>query len=130
MIPRRKYGNKKVVNSFGEFDSALEYKRFLILKDEEGRGVIRNLRRQVPYLLIPNQYATEIVHLKTKDKVVEKLAERKVEYVADFVYEKDGKDVVEDTKGLRLADYILKRKMMLYFHGIAIREVKKPTEPI
>lgn len=130
MIPRRKYGNKKIQNAFGEFDSALEYKRYLILKDEEGRGGIHNLRRQVPYLLIPNQYATEIVHLKTKDKEVEKLAERKVEYVADFVYEKDGKDVVEDTKGLRLADYILKRKMMLYFHGIAIREVKKPTEPI
>lgn len=130
MIPRRKYGNKKIKNAFGEFDSALEYRRFLILKDEEGRGVIRNLRRQVPYLLIPNQYATEIVHLKTKDKEVERLAERKVEYVADFVYEKAGEEVVEDTKGMRLADYIIKRKMMLYLHGIAIREVKKPTEPI
>lgn len=130
MIPRRKYGNKKIQNAFGEFDSTLEFRRFLVLKDAEGRGLILNLRRQVPYLLIPAQYTTEVVHLKTKDKEVERLAERKVEYVADFVYEKAGKEIVEDTKGMRLADYIIKRKMMLYFHGIAIREVKKPTEEI
>lgn len=130
MRPVRKYGNKKIVNAFGEFDSALEYRRFLVLKDAERQGVISNLRCQVPYLLIPHQYKTVIVHLKTKDKTEEKLVERKVEYVADFVYVKDGLEVVEDTKGMRLADYILKRKMMLYFHKIEIREVKKASEAV
>ena len=33
-----------------------------------------------------------------------------------------GKEVVEDAKGMRTRDYILKRKMMLYFHGIKIQE--------
>ena len=80
---RRKYGNKKIVNAFGEFDSALEYRRFLVLKDAEGRGVISNLRRQVEYELIPNQYKTRVKHLKTKDKEETYLAERKVSYFAD-----------------------------------------------
>ena len=35
----------------------------------------------------------------------------------------NGKIVVEDTKGLRTKDYIIKRKLMLYVHNIRIREV-------
>lgn len=34
-----------------------------------------------------------------------------------------GQTVVEDTKGVRTKEYILKRKMMLFFHGIVIKEV-------
>lgn len=127
---RRKYGNKKIVNAFGEFDSALEYRRFLVLKDAEGRGLISNLRRQVEYELIPNQYKTRVKHLKTKDKEETYLAERKVSYFADFVYQKGNEEVVEDTKGLRLGDYIIKRKMMLFLKGISIREVEKAGEDI
>jgi len=46
-----------------------------------------------------------------------------VDYVADFVYETDGFLVVEDVKGLKTRDYVLKRKMMLYMHGIRIQEI-------
>lgn len=130
MIPRRKFGNKKIENAFGVFDSALEYKRYLVLQDEQRRGNIRGLQRQVEFELIPNQYRKRIKQLKTKVKEEEYLAERKVSYFADFVYYKGNDKVVEDTKGMRLADYILKRKMMLFFHNIIIREVKKPTEPV
>lgn len=53
-----------------------------------------------------------------------KLLERKAEYVADFVYfNQDGRMVVEDAKGVRTREYILKRKLMLWVYGIAIKEV-------
>lgn len=129
-MTRRKYGNKKVVNAYGAFDSLNEYKRFLFLKDAERRGEIKDLKRQVEYILLPDQYRDELVHLKTKDKYVTKLQERKVSYFADFVYLKGDELVVEDFKGLRLQEYKLKRKLMLYLKGIRIREVDKPTEPI
>lgn len=131
MLPTQlKYHNKKVKNAFGEFDSVLEYKRYLVLKDAERRGEIRNIQRQVEYILVPNQYRTEVVHMKTKDKYVEKLIERNVTYVADFVYMKGDEVVVEDTKGLRLNDYVIKRKLMLFLRGVRIQEVDKPGEPV
>ena len=52
------------------------------------------------------------------------LAERKCEYIADFVYtDKDGNTIVEDAKGVRTPEYKIKRKLMLYRHGIKIKEV-------
>ena len=50
------------------------------------------------------------------------LLERKVTYIADFMYEENGKAVVEDTKGLRTKEYVIKRKLMLYKYGIRIEE--------
>ena len=43
-------------------------------------------------------------------------------YVADFVYEDNGDTVVEDTKGMRTKEYVIKRKLMLYRYGIRIKE--------
>lgn len=130
MIPRRKYGNKKVEFGGEKFASKGEFNRWLFLKDAEGRGEITGLRKQVEFILIPTQYRNEIVHLKTKDKIVQRVAEREVTYIADFVYFKGGQMVVEDFKGFPDEKYPIKRKMMLFFNGIAIREVKKPTEPV
>ena len=106
-----KYGNKKVVVDGIEFDSKREARRYIDLKAMEIAGLIQNLRLQVRYLLIPSQ------------RIDGKVVEREVVYVADFVYEQDGKTVVEDSKGHRTKEYILKRKMMLFFLGIQIREV-------
>ena len=50
-------------------------------------------------------------------------SERACKYVADFVYTKSGEVVVEDVKGHRTPEYIIKRKLMLWRHGIAIQEV-------
>ena len=130
MYGRRKYGNKIVQTTEGKFDGKREWQRWLILKDAESRGVISNLRRQVEYELLPKQTIQKVEHLKTKDKVVDAFAEHPVKYVADFVYEKDGQTIVEDFKGIRTDVYIIKRKMMLYFHKISIREVEKATEPV
>lgn len=54
-----------------------------------------------------------------------RLLERKVEYVADFVYTdvETGENIVEDTKGIRTTEYIIKRKLMLAVHSIRIKEV-------
>lgn len=212
--PRHKFNNKKVETPEGVFDSKGEWQRWLFLKEAEKNGQISDLRRQVKYTLIPTQYRTEIVHLKTKDKEVQKVTEREVTYTADFVYllpadlvvqrcgneirrlfrdndyqepndedllaivkdgvkgvyrylemleEKEAKRlkvprqvaeqwkriaiqeaedvedfrkinsfriVVEDFKGFPNDRWPLKKAMMLYFHGVAIREVKKPGEPI
>lgn len=106
-----KYGNKKVEVNGILFDSKREARRYLDLRAMEIAGQIQNLRLQVKYELLPSQ------------RVDGKVAEREVTYVADFVYEQNGETVVEDSKGHRTKDYILKRKMMLYIHGIRIREV-------
>ena len=76
-------------------------------------GLISNLREQVPFELIPNQRGPD-----------GKVIERALIYKADFVYtDTDGSTIVEDTKGFRTKEYIIKRKLMLFVHGIRIKEV-------
>ena len=123
MYKVNKYHAKKVIFDGITFDSKKEGMYYLRLKDMLRSGEISNLRMQVPYELLPAIYKDEVVHMKTKDKVVKKLVQRAVTYVADFVYEKDGSEYVIDTKGMRLADYILKKKMMLALKGIEIVEI-------
>lgn len=132
---RPKYGNSKT--SFGgeEYDSKRERDRHIYLMGQERQGRISDLKRQVTFHLIPAQYETVEKRLKTKTKQVSQCVERAVDYTADFTYIKDGELVVEDVKAAassRVLDktYILKRKMMLYFHGIKIKEVYKPTDAI
>nr|MBO6294647.1 DUF1064 domain-containing protein [Schwartzia sp. (in: firmicutes)] len=43
-------------------------------------------------------------------------------YIADFVYERDGKTIVEDFKGLRTDVYKLKRAMLYNKYGIKVFE--------
>ena len=99
------------------FDSKLEARRYMDLWLMQRGGEISGLRTQVKYELIPKQ-----VH---KDGTKEK----GIDYVADFVYEQGGETVVEDSKGFRDTSsaayrlFVMKRKMMLYFHGITVREV-------
>lgn len=106
-----KYGSKKITADGMTFDSRKEYFRWHELSLLERAGVISGLQRQVRFELIPSQ------------KIDGKVVERPVHYVADFVYQEDGQTIVEDTKGFKTKDYILKRKMMLHTHGIRIREV-------
>ncbi len=135
---RPKYGNTKIKNAYGTYDSQLEWSRFLFLSNREKEGEITNLRRQVEYLLIPAQYGTEIKHLKTKDKEVRVLLERSCSYVADFVYERNGKTIVEDCKGedkpyrgrtfsTQTADFKIKKKLMLWVHQIQVKIISSPT---
>ena len=124
-----KYGNKKVIIDGEVFDSKREYYRYMDLKLLESCGAISDLRRQVTYELIPVQREKSTrVYKKGRKKgqpIEGKIIEKAVTYIADFVYTDSatGKEVVEDAKGMRTRDYIIKRKLMLYIHGIRIQEV-------
>lgn len=123
---RTKYGNKKVVNQYGSFDSKKEFERYLVLLDMEKKGEISNLERQVPYEIIPAQYEVVSIQLKMKVKKQKRIKERATYYYADFTYVKDGSTVVEDVKAsAQFQDevYRLKRKLMLYVHNITINEI-------
>ena len=102
-----KYGNVKTTTSDGiTHDSIKEANRWCELKLLERAGKIRLLQRQVRFELIPKQDG-----------------ERPVFYIADFTYIEDGKYVVEDVKGKRTKEYIIKRKLMRWIHGIKIKEI-------
>lgn len=123
-----KYSNVKTVTSDGIIhDSLKEARRWTELKLLERAGEIKDLQRQVKYQLIPPQYEGYTRYSKNGKKLKDgvKLIEREVAYIADFVYTdtKTGETVVEDTKGLRTKEYIIKRKLMLYMKAIKIKEV-------
>ena len=111
MAYRSKYHSRKATVDGIEFDSQKEARRFRELSLLERAGQITGLQRQVKFELIPSQ------------KIDGKVVERAWTYVADFVYMENGKMVVEDTKGFKTKDYIIKRKLMLHLQGIRIREV-------
>ena len=123
-LKRAKYRNNKIVFDNATFDSMKEYRRYLDLLSLQMAGEIKDLRRQVKYILIPAQREPDTVGKRGGVKKG-KLLEREVAYFADFVYidTKTGEEIVEDTKGIRTTEYILKRKMMLYFHKIRIHEI-------
>lgn len=110
---RNKFGAVKTVVDGISFDSKAESRRYLVLKDMQKRGEISGLVLQVRFELIPAQV--------TKDA-----KEKPVYYEADFAYhDKDGAYVVEDVKSgpTKTKEFVIKRKLLLWIHGIAIREV-------
>ena len=117
MKTKNKYSAKKVTVDGIQFDSKKEANRYCELKLLERCGAITDLELQKEFLLIPAQ------------KINGKVVERAVKYKADFVYKENGKIIVEDVKGYRdpssagYAKFVLKRKLMLYVHGIRVREV-------
>lgn len=123
-IEMSKYHSKKITWDGETFDSIKEYNRWKELKLLERAGEITGLKRQVKIKLLPTQREFSGEVGKNGKFKKGKLLEREVSYIADFVYSnKIGATVVEDVKGFRTKEYILKRKMMLYFHGIRIKEV-------
>lgn len=128
MTYKSKYYNVKTRALDGTvFDSHKEARRWQELLLLQKAGKITDLRRQVEYELIPNQYETYERYGKDGKRLKdgERLLERKVTYVADFVYTiaETGENIVEDAKGVRTKDYILKRKLMLAVHSIRVKEV-------
>lgn len=124
-----KYRNKKVKADGEVYASIKEYRRYKDLKLLEKCGAIKDLRKQVKYELIPAQKEKSTrVYTKGRKKgqpIEGKVIEKAVTYKADFTYidSATGKMVVEDAKGMRTRDYVIKRKLMLYIHGIKIQEV-------
>lgn len=128
--PRTKTGNQRFTLDGIEFDSKREAYRYAELSLLLKAGKIRDLQRQITYELIPAQREPDIIGVRggiTKGKCIE----RSVSYVADFVYvdNETGETVVEDAKGYRQTEaamykvFVMKRKLMLWRHGIRVREV-------
>lgn len=126
-----KYHSQKAIVNGIAFDSLKEARRYSVLLLLQKAGEISDLQMQVPFELLPPQYeeSTEVYKSgKNKGKQKpKKLLERGVNYIADFVYVRDGKIVVEDTKGYKqgqaYALFVVKRKLMLYKYGIKVQEV-------
>lgn len=122
---RNKYHARKCVLNGIEFDSRKEAQRYSELILLQRAKEITNLQRQVKFVLIPAQY--EVYERYGKNgkelKPGNRCIEKECAYVADFVYEENGKTVVEDVKGMKTKDYIIKRKLMLFKFDIRIREV-------
>ena len=114
-LTKNKYGNRKTKYDGRTFDSKKEERRYRQLADMETAGLISDLRTQVKFVLIPTQ----------KDPATGKVLERECSYFADFVYvdTTTSTTVIEDVKGFRTADYIIKRKLMLERYGIRIQEL-------
>ena len=104
-----KYHAKKTTVDGIEFDSAKEAKRYAKLRALEDAGKIQHLRLQVPFELLPSFECDGVKY-------------RGMSYVADFVYYRDGKQVVEDVKGVKTPEYKLKKKLMAYVNHINIEE--------
>ena len=112
---RAKYGNEKAVRTMpsGEirtFDSLREARRYDQLRALYEAGAIQGLRLQQTFTL-QEGYVT-----------AEGETVRPITYKADFVYQVNGKTMIEDVKGLKTDKYRMKYKMMLE-HGHKITEV-------
>lgn len=96
-----KYHSRKTSCLYGHIhDSKREAIRCNELHLMQRAGEIRSLQVQVKFELLPARKYDNMPN------------ERKVEYIADFVYVQDGVTVIEDSKGHRTTDYIIKRKLL------------------
>ena len=113
---KSKYNARKTSVDGITFDSAKEAQHYATLLLLERAGVIENLKLQPRFLL--QEGFTYNGH-----------KERKIEYVADFQYERNGQTIVEDVKGMKTEVYKLKRKLFLYkYRDIVFREVDQWEE--
>ena len=125
-----KFNAKKIQTADGEIhDSRKEANRWEELLLLQKAGELSDLRRQVKFQLLAPQYE-EVKRFSKKGQPLKpsrRILERGVDYIADFVYKKDGEVVVEDVKGYKkgaaYAVFAIKRKLMLMIHGIKVQEV-------
>jgi len=109
-----KYGNRHVQCDLGgkthTHDSVAERNRCHVLHVKQERGEIHHLEIHFRYPLMVNDVPIGV-------------------YEADFVYyvrpDPDGASVlvVEDVKGVRTRDYILKARLMKALYNIEVQEV-------
>ena len=124
----KKYGNAKSEVDGEIFDSRKEARRYIELQWLLKAGTIKDLRRQVRFVLVPAQREPDEIGPRGGRKPG-KLIEKEVAYVADFVYTdtETGETVVEDVKGYKGGSaytvFSLKRKLMMHIYGIKVKEV-------
>ncbi len=110
----QKYSNERIVDPGGlKFDSKAEHKRWHHLVLLQRAKQIRDLERQVVYVLAP------AVKIAGRNRPP-------LRYIADMRYTvvETGEVVVEDVKGAVTPEYRIKRHLMCTVHGIEIREIR------
>lgn len=108
---KSKYHSTKQIIDGHVFASKKEAARYAELKLLERAGIISDLELQKRFELIPSQ------------RIDGKVVECPCYYVCDFAYCEGEKQVIEDAKGMKTEVYKIKKKLMLYKYGIAIKEV-------
>jgi hypothetical protein len=110
MYKKNKYNNKITELDGIKFHSKKESLRYSQLKLQEKGGLIKDLRLQVSYELIPKL----VINGKT---------ERAIKYVADFVYTDTlhETEIVEDVKGMITDVFKLKYRLMKQIHNIDVK---------
>lgn len=104
---KNKYNAKKTTIDGIKFDSLLEGRRYQYLKLLEQSGEISGLICHPSWTIVVN-------------------GERICKYTADFEYWDHGtsKAVIEDTKGRKTRDYVIRVKLLKAVYGITVVEVK------
>lgn len=111
-MARSKYNAKPTIVDGIRFASKAEAARYSQLKMEEKAGLIKNLVLQPAFKL----------YVPTMDGGHEVVGK----YIADFSYERDNKEIIEDVKGFkRNPVYRLKKKMAEAIYGIEIVEITR-----
>lgn len=100
---RPKYRNTKTVLDGVKFDSLKEARRWQQLAIMQSHGIIKGLQRQVAFPLVVN-------------------GNKIAKYIADFQYELNGERIIEDVKGFRTREFIMKSKLMKACLGIEVLE--------
>lgn len=111
----RKYRALKTTVGGITFDSGLEARRYTQLKILETAGTIKNLQIQPKFRLMDSY--------KYDGKTI-----KAIDYIADFMYQEDGKRIVEDVKGMRTKDYIIKSKLFIRKYILELECVHKFRE--
>jgi len=108
-----KYKAKPTTIGNIKFASKAEAQRYMALILMEKAGKISWLTLQPKFVLLDK--------FKHNGKSI-----RAIHYVADFKYSENGKDIVEDVKGMKTPVYELKLKLFLSFYGFlyTFREVR------
>lgn len=101
----RKYRAIRTVVDGITFASQAEAARYGVLKIMQMAGEISELKCQPKYPIVVN-------------------GEKICDYIGDFLYVRNGNQVCEDVKGVRLPIYKLKCRLMKAVHGIVIQEVR------
>ena len=104
-----KYGAKKSVADGITFDSRREMERYYELKLLQQGRAISGLKLQPRFELIPKQDRAK--RIGERGLVYWQEGEPAVHYTADFEYYENGLHIVEDVKGVRTRDYVLRRKL-------------------
>ena len=106
---RRVRGTVRVEIDGIRFDSKLESRCYLLLREMQRQGIITDLRHQVDIVLLG------------RDRPIRTPTGKDMRYRADFTFRRDGRRVVVDAKGHKTDTYLMK-KAILSAQGIEIHE--------